>query len=234
MPGRDGGCLERTGAGFQPTRWTLVDALHNGSGAARERAMDELVRLYWPAVYGFLRRSGKPREEAAECTQAFFAEVILRRRLFEHADEARGRLRTLVLTALKRHLIDRQRSAAASEVLRAWSVDVNQLDAEDNAHARCPELADESPDAFFERRWAVAQLEEALRRCEQHFRGTGKSAHWELFAARVVHPAVSAVEPRPLAETAAALGFRSAADAAAAVQVVRKRMLAVLGALEQE
>ncbi len=234
MPSRDGGCLERTGARFQPTRWTLVDALRDNDDDGRRRAMEELVRLYWPAVYGFLRRSGKARDAAAECTQAFFADVVLRRGLFETADAARGRLRTLVLAALKRHLIDLHRSTSASERRRAWGVDVGMLDAEDDAHGRCPASGDESPDTFFVRRWAVAQLEEAMRRCERHFRSTGKARHWELFEARVVQPAVGAVEARPLAEAAAALGFRSAADGAAAVQVVRKRMLALLAEVTLE
>ena len=71
-------------------------------------------------------------------------------------------------------------------------------------------------------------FEEALRRCESHFRESGRAAHWELFEARILRSAISGNEPGPLGEMPEAMGFASPALAAAAVQVVKRRAMALL------
>ncbi|MHC4414897.1 MAG: hypothetical protein ACYS0G_06410 [Planctomycetota bacterium] len=89
--------------------------------------------------------------------------------------------------------------------------------------------SDSTPiDHPFERRWAMGLFHEALRRCEEHFRGGARRAHWELFEARVLLPSVNEIAPPALAELAAPAGFKSPALAAAAVQTVKRRMEAVL------
>ena len=213
--------LDETHARFQTTCWTLVGEM--GAGGDRcERAAGELMRRYWPAVYAYLRGSGKRREEAEEATQAFFAEVVLGRGLLERADPDVGRLRTLILTALKRHLIDQHRRASARGAGRVASIEAIE-------HEECDwgAYSGDGVEAF-ERRWAVAQLEEAMRRCESHYLGIGKDGHWRVFEDRVYRPAVGGSSPTPLAELAPSCGFGAPADAAAAVQVVKKRALALL------
>jgi hypothetical protein len=81
----------------------------------------------------------------------------------------------------------------------------------------------------FDRRWALALFEEALRRCEAHYvaGARAKPGHWSLFEARVLRPALHGGAIRPLAEDAAPLGFASTAGAAAAVQTVKRRFEAV-------
>lgn len=63
---------------------------------------------------------------------------------------------------------------------------------------------------------------EALRRVESHFECNGRSA-WKLFERRVLRPT-----SQPLGDLALELGFGSAADGAAAVQTVKRRVQAVL------
>jgi hypothetical protein len=70
-------------------------------------------------------------------------------------------------------------------------------------------------------------LEEALRRCEAHFQRSGRHGHWALFEARVLQPAVHRTRPPPLSELAEAAGFPSPALAAAAVQGVKRRVVAL-------
>lgn len=220
--------LERTHARFEDTRWSLIDGLRRDDAAVRERAATELARQYWPAIYGYLRRSGRGREESTEITQAFFAEVILARGLFERADASKGHLRSLVVSSLKRYVIDQARAGESQVSRRVWSLQDGDAEAEDASHPASKANQGESPESFFDRRWAIAQLEEALCRCETHFRDTGKPRHWELFAARVLRPAIHLSRPPHLAEVALVLGYPTAADGAAAVQVVRKRLLAYL------
>ncbi len=213
--------LERTDAGFRTTRWTLLGRLSDP--VQRAAAMDTLVRTYWPAVYASLRRSGRPREDAAELTQAFFSEVVLGRALLNTADPTRGRLRSLILTALNRFAVDQHRRRTADPARNGPAL--ADLDLEEAIFGAAPAS---DPDAAFDRRWALVLFNQALERTERHFRESGKARNWEAFAARIVGPALGSCEPLPLARIAQEQGFANAADAAAAVQTVKKRVMAVL------
>ncbi|MCL4741100.1 MAG: hypothetical protein KJZ54_02765 [Phycisphaerales bacterium] len=208
-------------ARFQTTRWSLVVRLQGGEDE-RRAALAELARIYRPAVYGYLRRRGLSSDEADEATQDFFTWVVLARGLVERADPVKGKLRTFILTALQRHETDRhRRREARGGVHRS----LDELRHEEEMLAG--ELP-EDPVRAFDRRWATALVEEAMRRCEAHFRASGRLGHWALFEARVVRPAISPCRPPPAAELIGAFGFRSTAEANAAVQTVKRRYVSVL------
>lgn len=214
--------LEHTYDRFRTTCWTEIRALGEGDDSHRREALTALISRYWPAVYAHLRARGQDRESAAELTQAFFAEVILDRGLFTKARPGRGKLRTLLLTALNRFRIDQHRRSAARGA--KITIPLEALHLED---ARLGRTARDG-EQIFERRWAMGLFEEALRRCEDHFRDNGRATHWDLFEARILRPAISGNEPGPLAEMPEARGFASPALAAAAVQVVKRRAMALL------
>ncbi len=208
---------------FQTTRWTLVGDMASDDPAVRARAMEAIATVYWPAVYAAFRRLGRGRESAEEATQAFFADVVLGRCLLTRADPSRGRLRTLLHAAIRNYDTDQHRRAAARGQGRV--VPLGDVDREERFLAAAPETSDES---LFDRRFGLAVLEEALRRCERHYRASGKERNWTVFFSRVMAPQLSAGQARPLGELAAELGFATPADAAAAVQTVKKRLLALV------
>ena len=208
---------------FGTTSWTQIRALGTGDEAERQEAMEALLSKYWPPVYSFLRGRGARPDTAADLTQSFFADIVLGRRLFDQASSNRGRLRTLLLAALSNYCIDHHRRDVARG--KGKTITIEQIDQEEN---RFPGNGADNGESRFESRWAVGLLEEALRRCEQHFTNTGRSAHWTLFERRVLQPAISGNDPPPLADLLAATGFRSAPLAAAAVQVVKRRAVNLL------
>ncbi len=216
-----GDVLEQTDAAFATTRWTVLGALRSEDAGERAAAADRAAAIYWPPVYACARRLVRTRDEAADLTQAFFADVVIGRRLFERAEAANGRLRGLIRSALKRYATDQWRRAAARG--RGRVVALGELDREDSLGI------EGDSESVFDRRWALALFEEALRRCEAHFT-TGpraKAGHWRLFEARVLRPAMHGGMVRPLAEDAACSGFASGAEAAAAVQTVKRRFDAI-------
>lgn len=218
MAGREGG-----EAAFQTTSWTLLQGLHANDERQRRESLEVLARVYWPPIYAYLRRLGRPPEEAADLTQGFFSDVVVRRGLLDGADPERGRLRDLIRTALRRYVIDAHRTTRRPRDRQLVSLDAMQREERLlNHEAATPH------DEAFDRRWALALLQEAMRRTEAYFVAASKAEHWRIFEARVVRPATRCAEPPSLPQLAEAYGFANAADASAAIQVVKKRLLAIL------
>lgn len=215
--------LFETHAKFATTSWTLVAALQDKDHPGHGEALAALASRYWPPVYASVRRMGRNCQDAADLTQAFFADVVLGRRLFDQAEAQRGRLRTLLLTALKRFMIDEHRRRKCRPDEGCFSLDA--LEREERFLAREPEL---DPEEAFERRLAVAQLEEVLARCERSLVESGLAKHWAAFDAFVVKPEIHAVARPPLAKVAEELRFASAVHVASALKVVRKRFRLLL------
>ncbi|MCA9284503.1 MAG: sigma-70 family RNA polymerase sigma factor [Phycisphaerales bacterium] len=209
-------------AGFQPTPWTLLGRLRSCADDERRGLLDELALAYWPPIYWFCRRAGSNHQDAEELAQSFFADKIVRQRLFERADPERGRLRTLVRASLKRHVIDHWRSTSVAE--RNGAVGGTH----DGPLAGAIDRSADQLDAAFDREWAAAKLDSAIRDAERYFIARELDRHWRAFEMRYLQPLNTGAAPPPLQRVAETCGFASAADAAAAVQVVRKRVHTLL------
>lgn len=156
---------------FPRTRWTLVAEVRAG-GSDGHRALEELCRLYWYPVYAYVRRSGASPPDAEDLTQGYFAQLIDREN-FARADAAKGRLRAFLLSSLKHFRIDQHRRESALKRgggIAPLSIDAAQAEArydKEPAHH-------EDPESLFERRWALALLEEAFTRLEAEYEAAGK------------------------------------------------------------
>ncbi len=159
---------------FPATRWSLILDLRSGDAGAAGRALDELCRLYWYPVYAFIRREGSSPEDAQDLAQSFFARLLERGDL-SHAQQQRGKLRTFLLSALKNHLVqDWRHRTAEKRGGRNVPVSLDVAAAEQRYASEPADMA--SPDALFDRRWALDTMEEALRQLEADYTDSGKSA----------------------------------------------------------
>jgi RNA polymerase sigma-70 factor (ECF subfamily) len=209
---------------FETTAWSLVEVLNGPVESPRyQDAVRSLCEQYWPPVYAYLRRSGHSPDSAADITQGFFTDVVFTRGLFQRADRKKARLRTLIVASLKRYCIDVHRHKRAGiESLILTSKDVSEQEAFLSASSET------SPETLFDLRWAVRILEEAIGRCEQHYRRSGKASHWEAYVQRVLNPSVHGTAMRPLEELAKELGFANANAVSSALFVVKERFIALL------
>ena len=94
---------------FNTTHWSLVlnaGGLGKGRSLSSAEALEKLCRDYWPAIFSWVRRSGRSREEAEDITQEFFAS-LLRYDSFSRVDPQRGRFRSFLLASLKHFLSNR-------------------------------------------------------------------------------------------------------------------------------
>jgi RNA polymerase sigma-70 factor (ECF subfamily) len=159
---------------FKTTRWTLIAAAGRDDAAA-DAALAELCQLYWPPVYAFIRRHGHTPEESADLTQSFFLH-LLEHRAFARADPARGRFRAYLLTAARNFLVNahtRGRTLSRGAGARHESIDA--VDAERRLALNAADR-ESSPEAVFERQWAVRVIERALERLERQYADKGHEA----------------------------------------------------------
>ena len=95
------------------TNWDLIrDAA--GSTPTSQASLEEVARRSWPAIYAFIRASGRSPDDATELTQGFICDVFLSRHLLEKADQSRGRFRTLVMGSVRNYLADMHRRKTAT------------------------------------------------------------------------------------------------------------------------
>ena len=145
-----------------------------GQSPAAQKALEILCRSYWRPLYGFVRRHGRGREESQDLVQEFFARLLEHRNL-DSVRREKGRLRSYLLVSLKRFLASEQRRA--SGVKRYESGPHIPLDELLQSEAADFELAETlSADRLYDRRWALAVLEQVLGRLETEYEAAGNAA----------------------------------------------------------
>ena len=103
MASADTGAKGPCGAGFLPTRWTVVLSASDPQAPHAATALEALCRAYWYPLYAFVRRRGHSPPDAQDLTQEFFAQ-LLEHNWIARADRHKGRFRSFLLMAMKRFL----------------------------------------------------------------------------------------------------------------------------------
>jgi RNA polymerase sigma-70 factor (ECF subfamily) len=157
---------------FATTHWSVIRAAGQIGTSEAEAALEKLCRAYWYPLYAFVRRRGYNEHDASDVTQGFFEH------LFEHdtlnrVGREKGRFRSFLLASLNYFLSDQRDRASAQK--RGGGLEVFSLDAQVAEDRYLLEPMDErSPDKLFERRWALALLDQVLTRLAQEFSDAGK------------------------------------------------------------
>lgn len=206
------------GATWQ-TDWSMIlDAV--GDHQPSREAMNRLARRYWPAIFAFVRASGRDSHTSADLTQGFICDVLIGRNLFKAADPTRGRFRSLLLSSLQNYLRDadrrkwtRKRMPAGGKVL---SLDAPHGLPSETSHARTPEQA-------FSAEWGATLVRQVLDEVRDGCVADGLDAHWEIFDRRVVRPMLTGGTPVGYEELIGSLGVESASQAANMMVTVKRR-----------
>ena len=117
-------------------------------------ALADFCRQYRRPLLAFARASVRSPEEAEDLVQGFFLK-LLERNFIATADPECGRLRTFLLTCMKRHMTDEFRKAHAEK--RGGHLPHFPLD-----EAEAVRSPDGSPDDIFHRKWAAQVVESSL------------------------------------------------------------------------
>lgn len=163
---------------FATTHWSLVLAARDPQSPQSAAALEKLCRAYWFPLYAHARRSGCSKEDAEDLTQAFFAR-LLEKHFLDSVQQERGRFRTFLLVSLKRFLANEWHRLHAQKrggFHTHVPLDTELAERKLQAEIAAPEV---SPDRAFERRWALALLEQTLARLRAEFVRAGKIAEFD-------------------------------------------------------
>lgn len=161
------------GRRFHTTQWTVVCAAQQATEASRTAALEALCRAYWYPLYAYVRRRGYSAAEAEDLTQEFFCHLLAKNSL-KSANQHRGKFRTFLLVSMKRFLITEWRHAHTQK--RGGNYRFVPIDtgwAEASYHHEPVDHV--TPDALYERRWALLIVERALTAVRRDMEQSGKS-----------------------------------------------------------
>jgi RNA polymerase sigma-70 factor (ECF subfamily) len=145
--------------------------------------------------------------------------------LVEHADRARGRFRTLLLTALQQYLAgEHRKQGALKRTPQGQCLGIEQIEPD-----RMPEApAHLSPEESFYFAWAAQLLDQLLGEVEAQCRAQGKTVHWEVFHDRVLRPIMDNTTAPSLDEVCRKHGINSSSRVSNMIVTVNRRFRAAL------
>ena len=164
---------------FATTHWSVVLAAGDSAAPNAQPALEQLCRAYWYPLYAFVRRLGRSPADAQDLTQGFFA-YLLERRLVAQADPQAGRFRSFLLASLKHFLAHEHERAAALK--RGGGQPILSLDqfGPEERYALEPAADAATPDAIYDQRWALLQVENALRLLRADYASAGRAPLFDL------------------------------------------------------
>jgi len=163
---------------FQTTHWSLIQRAIETGESSGSAALAELCEAYWYPIYAYVRRRGYDVQDSEDLTQGFFTR-LLTKDILASADQEKGRLRTFLLTCLRRFLADEndKKFAAKRGASVTFALDTDWAE---SRYSHEPASAELSADRLFQRRWAITLLEFSLESISEEFAARGKA---DLFAA---------------------------------------------------
>lgn len=163
---------------FPATRWTLIrQACDSADENGHLEALETICLSYWYPLYAWARYSGWGEEDARDLIQGFF-EQMLEKGFLKSADPEKGRLRTFLLTCLKRHAGDITDKAHAAKRDARKTISLDFEWAEGRFHDHEQEI--ESPDKLYDKRWAHTLLQYALDAMRAEITTQGKLEEYEI------------------------------------------------------
>lgn len=210
---------------FQTTQWSDLRRAKTRDKERRRSSVNNLLKRYWKPVYCYLRRKGYTNENAKDLTQGFFHEIVLGRELIQQANQAKGKFRTFLLTALDRYVTSIYRKETAKK--RLPEKGLAQL--EDDALLDLPlAQSEKNPEQVFHYTWATDLLDEVLDKVREEYCSTGKTIHWEVFRVKILAPIFDNAEVPSLAELRKKYSIESERKASNMAITVKRRFATVL------
>jgi RNA polymerase sigma factor (sigma-70 family) len=163
---------------FPNTHWSVVLAVGHPDSPQAGVALEKLCRTYWYPLYAFARRLGHEPPEAEDLTQGFFQHLLENRAIGGVTREG-GQFRSFLLVAFKNFMADVQaRSESSKRGGGATLIPLDTQGAESRLHRELG--CAPTPEAFYDRSWALTTYNQALRRMESEFIASGRQRMFQM------------------------------------------------------
>jgi RNA polymerase sigma factor (sigma-70 family) len=157
---------------FHTTHWSTVLTAGQCHTPRSAEALEKLCRKYWYPLYAYVRRRGEDSHTAEDLTQEFLARFLAGNHVAK-ASPDKGRFRFYLLTALRHFLAearDYDRRLKRGGGQRVLSLD----EPIGEERYRLEPQDDATPERLFDRRWALAVLEQVLKQLGREYQAAGK------------------------------------------------------------
>jgi len=202
---------------FPLTRWSLVDKAASVSSDAGYRALEELADRYRPALKAHLTYNKKlSPDRADDLIQGFLADKVLEGDLLAHADRAKGRFRTYLLTAMDRYIV----SVVRKESAKKRSPGEGML--QDLEGVESSAVEPQATSNAYDVAWARGLIDETLRRVRNELESAGRASYWRIFEARVVGPILEGTPEQGYEALVEELGFPTPMQASNALITAKR------------
>ena len=162
---------------FATTHWSEVLNAGRDDSPSVSEAMTQLCRAYWYPLYAYVRRKGYNVHDAQDLTQEFFAR-LLAKNFLSVADRNKGKFRSFLLGSME-HFLAREWTKAHARK-RGGGQTLFSLDEVDAENRYRLEPADQlTAEKMFDRRWAIALLEQTLEKLRQEWQANHKGDLFE-------------------------------------------------------
>lgn len=161
---------------FCTTQWTQVSRAKADSPEGR-RALSELCTAYYEPVATFLCCELRDADAARDLAHEFFAQVLAGGAI-AHAVQERGRFRSYLLGAVK-HFLAHHREAARRLKRGGGVENISLNDSEAGEANLVADVGLLSPDAAFDRKWALNVVTRSLDALRQECVEEGKADFFE-------------------------------------------------------
>ena len=138
----------------------------------RRDSLGELCEAYWYPLFAYLRRKGHSPEQAADYVQSFFLELI-DKEFLDAVSPEKGHFRWFLMSAIQRYVskqIAKQSTQKRGGNRQFFSLNVD--DAEQRYQLE--PVNGWSAEKLYDRRWAMAVLQQALNRLQAEQEKKGK------------------------------------------------------------
>ncbi len=151
---------------FHTTRWSVISNAGTLDSPSRQRALEELCRIYWEPVCIYVTTRGFSRTDAEDITQDIFSRFLSDETL-QNVRRERGLFRHLILAITRHHVSNHVRKNQAQ---RRGSGDV-PIALEDAPETRDPSVP---ADLAFDRAWARNVIAEATSKLRAEYSHSGR------------------------------------------------------------
>jgi len=194
---------------FEKTHWSVVMTAADLNSPGATVAFAKLYQSYSYPLYAFIRRRGHSHHQAEDLAQGFFARLLDKNSLKNISVEG-GKFRSYLLTLLK-HFLANERERDCAQMRGGGKPPLSIDDKADETRYACEPADESTPETLFERRWAMALLDQVMEGLRADYTATGDG---ELFAALQGH-LTGAEDLVPYAKLGAGFGMSEGAVKAA-------------------